>query len=279
MKKTIICYLFLLFSFTLNAQVENSYVKMPKQKKLGISEWTCVFQHVVADPNSKSIRTYQQILQTSTKISIYKDYCYFRIDSVFSDRDRNKITQKDYDNYSKLYGANKSFVTIIKKSEDNELAYRSNIFSDFYVYYEKMPEFNWSISKDTMTVCGYVCHKAISSFRGRTWIAWFSKDINISDGPWKFHGLPGLILSVESEDKEISFKAVTIIKRATEILQNITNNDYTTTRERFLKLKYNYKTRPKQFMNGIVDLQNSEMPNNSMFYNPIEIDVVTSEKL
>jgi len=45
-------------------------------------------------------------------------------------------------------------------------------------------------SDDTLTVAGYVCQKATCLFRGRDYTAWFSNDIPISNGPWKFGGFP-----------------------------------------------------------------------------------------
>ena len=33
-------------------------------------------------------------------------------------------------------------------------------------------------------------------FRGRTYKAWYTMEIEIEEGPWKFHGLPGLIVEI-----------------------------------------------------------------------------------
>ena len=51
---------------------------------------------------------------------------------------------------------------------------------------------------------------AVSDFRGRTWIAWFASEIPISDGPWKFNGLPGLIMEVYDAKKHFHFSLVGI---------------------------------------------------------------------
>lgn len=48
-----------------------------------------------------------------------------------------------------------------------------------------------------------------STFRGRHWLAWYS-DLPISEGPWKFCGLPGMILRIEDSNHEHLFTAISI---------------------------------------------------------------------
>ena len=43
----------------------------------------------------------------------------------------------------------------------------------------------------------YKTQKATAEFGGRSWIAWFSQELPFQDGPYKFYGLPGLIVHVE----------------------------------------------------------------------------------
>ena len=62
--------------------------------------------------------------------------------------------------------------------------------------------FDWHLLDGDSIVCGYPCHKATTTFRGRTWTVWYTLDLPYSDGPWKFCGLPGLVLyAYDSEDK------------------------------------------------------------------------------
>ena len=62
--------------------------------------------------------------------------------------------------------------------------------------------FDWHLLDGDSIVCGYPCHKATTTFRGRTWTVWYTLDLPYSDGPWKFCSLPGLVLyAYDSEDK------------------------------------------------------------------------------
>ena len=75
---------------------------------------------------------------------------------------------------------------------------------------EPYPLQQWSIQNDTLTVCGYKCQKAVCHFRGRNFEAWFAPDIPVSQGPWKFGGLPGLILKLYDVDGLYRFECVNI---------------------------------------------------------------------
>jgi GLPGLI family protein len=56
----------------------------------------------------------------------------------------------------------------------------------------------------------YDCYLAHGYFRERSYTAFFSPKIPISDGPFKFSGLPGLILKIASDDGYITFEAINI---------------------------------------------------------------------
>ena len=67
---------------------------------------------------------------------------------------------------------------------------------------------NWAISSDTTSFLDYICQKATLKFRGRNYEAWFSPQIPVNDGPWKFFGLPGLILKVKDTEDQFDFECI-----------------------------------------------------------------------
>lgn len=79
---------------------------------------------------------------------------------------------------------------------------------NYVTYTEPNDEIKWTVTEDsTKSILGYECVKAETDYHGRHWTAWFAPEIPVGDGPWKFSGLPGLILSVESADAPFSFVA------------------------------------------------------------------------
>jgi len=62
----------------------------------------------------------------------------------------------------------------------------------------------WKLLDDTKEINGMKCQKAKARVYGREYEAWFTTDIPY--GPWKLHGLPGLILEARSTDGEVDFE-------------------------------------------------------------------------
>lgn len=79
---------------------------------------------------------------------------------------------------------------------------------DRFVYEDDPGKWSWQMSAETDTVAGYICQKARTQFRGREYVAWFSPEIPLNDGPWKFSGLPGLILKVEDAEGLFVFELI-----------------------------------------------------------------------
>jgi GLPGLI family protein len=71
-----------------------------------------------------------------------------------------------------------------------------------YFIHDNVEKPVWTIDEsNTKKILGYNCIKATGIFRGAKITAWFTKDLPYSAGPFKFYGLPGLILDVREDDK------------------------------------------------------------------------------
>lgn len=79
------------------------------------------------------------------------------------------------------------------------------------LYFENHTKIIWEIKDETKIISNYNCNKATATFRGRKYTAWFTSELPITTGPWKFHGLPGLILEISDDSKAFSWYVSKII--------------------------------------------------------------------
>lgn len=89
-----------------------------------------------------------------------------------------------------------------------DLKYRLSI-SAFFVYQDSVPSLEWKFSdEETDSIMGYDCRKATVEFAGRNYTAWFTPEIPLPFGPYKFGDLPGLILKLEDAERQYIWEAV-----------------------------------------------------------------------
>jgi len=72
---------------------------------------------------------------------------------------------------------------------------------------------NWKLLNDTATVAGVKCQKATVVYGGRIWEAWFGKSIALQEGPYIFHGLPGLIIRIADTDSNFIFSLISYTEK------------------------------------------------------------------
>lgn len=99
-----------------------------------------------------------------------------------------------------------------------EILFYSLIGPNNFLVRDEYYNFDWKISPDTKNISGYLCIKATTLFRGREWVAWFVPDIPVPFGPWKLHGLPGLIVEAYDTSNKYTFKLVKIEYKKSDIL-------------------------------------------------------------
>ncbi|PKF75696.1 GLPGLI family protein [Chryseobacterium sp. PMSZPI] len=73
--------------------------------------------------------------------------------------------------------------------------FRSVSMDQYKIREDQKPD--WKILPDKQKIGEYNAQKATTNFGGREWTAWFTTEIPFQDGPYKFYGLPGLIVKIE----------------------------------------------------------------------------------
>lgn len=90
------------------------------------------------------------------------------------------------------------------------VTHTEQICQDWFRYDEEMPVMDWELTDSTKTILGYECAGAETDFRGRHWRVFYTPDIPLMEGPWKLHGLPGLIMEAKADGEEYTFGCIGI---------------------------------------------------------------------
>jgi GLPGLI family protein len=134
----------------------------------------------------------------------------------FDDQDETEINPMAASATIVLGGSKRFVFTDLNK---DSLYTKENIFSKQYLILEKVPAFNWVLGTEEKALNDLVLKKATLNFRGRDYVAWYSEDYPVRYGPWKFQGLPGLIMEIHDTTKTYHWQVTGIKKTEIKILE------------------------------------------------------------
>jgi GLPGLI family protein len=212
MKRTILLFILI---FTALMKIEAQYftpvyVSMDKYKTLDSAYLKCIYKLTYVKDSlnpKKTTRIDMQTLLVGPKITKY--FSQYLVDYNLKCSELLKKGAKSIPSYFeqgtsgyevfKNYPSDKFTVTELGSQT------REN-----YLYEEAVPDLQWEMAQGIDTILSYPCQKGTSTFRGRTYEAWFTPEIPISNGPWKFGGLPGLILKVSDLQHNYIFECIGI---------------------------------------------------------------------
>jgi GLPGLI family protein len=70
---------------------------------------------------------------------------------------------------------------------------------------------SWEVLPEKMKIGDMECQKATVKYGERNWTAWFSQSIPLQEGPYIFHGLPGLIIKISDDKNDYDFSLIKTI--------------------------------------------------------------------
>lgn len=148
--------------------------------------------------NKEDVRSEMMYLDTSKEGSRYYSYTAFHSDSLMrADLEKQlKATgqiqmKSDMKKEAVRYSVSKDY-------PDYRTYLHNRIGTDNYKVLEERKQ-NWKISPEKEKIGNWQAQKATLDFAGRQWTAWFTTEIPVQDGPYKFAGLPGLIVKIEDK--------------------------------------------------------------------------------
>lgn len=223
------------------------------QEKLDSTYLMCQYKYTyMNDTLQQTRRDDLFILEIGPKISKFYSYYTFQYDSLMSTPDgeqkKREIFNQSLSDFHKHrdrrkflngFSRKRSATCIYKNYPENGMTVTDFLGGDYVVYEDVLNDQDWQITDSIKTVLNYNCQQAVCRFRGREWIAWFTTDIPVVNGPWKLGGLPGLILEAYDQGNQYYFNIIGLEKK---------NNKPILFGESFFKkIKY-IKTNRKDFL-------------------------------
>ncbi len=168
------------------------------------------YQPDSTDPGSR--RQEDMVLFRNDSISLFQSWIKYKSDSAMKAYFKNKTVEsiassgQGIDSNQLTGGYHPKISVVIKKDfENHKFIIQKQAGVDTYQY-EEPADLDWQIQTDILTINGYACQKATTRVSGRNYAVWFTPEIPIADGPFKFFGLPGLIVQAADTKGFFQFK-------------------------------------------------------------------------
>lgn len=218
------------------------------QKKLDEAYLKCQYDYQYEDDTlTHHLKKDRLVLLIGKKVSKCYSYYSMQVDTIFASPNSYEIMHQQINAAfaSHTDPPHKKMKAYVYKNypEGKMTVTDGGVMLSYYIYEEELNGQEWNMEDSTKMVLGHECQKAICSYHGRMWTAWFATDVPVSDGPWKLCGLPGLIMEAYDIKHQHVFKMVGIENVSQEPIvfsKNYMGNHRfeKTTYERFLKEQY-----------------------------------------
>lgn len=193
---------------SINIMDPNESLKMDSIDKVRfIAQYKLSFVADTSKPGDVTEET--MMLKAGARSSSFYSYTKFVTDSIFREEMKRSggFVNKQFDK-----GQNPGRISyqIFKNYPAGKVTLLDQIATGRFRCEEENETPAWQLLPDTMTILSYPCQKAACRFKGRDYEAWFTTEIPRGEGPWKLHGLPGLILKASDTQRHYVFECTGI---------------------------------------------------------------------
>lgn len=227
-----------------------SFLALNAQQTANRFFYELTFKPKKEKPETEKVMTSLDITRDK---SIYQDFTVPAQDSIIKMEIEAMEKSGTWKDMSKSIKMPKFSFKIYKTYPDMTVSYMDRISTKLFKYDDPVT-FNWKILPDKEKIGAYNTQKATTEFGGRKWTAWFSTELPFQDGPYKFHGLPGLIVKIEDDGKNYSWtlqgnknvenwEEFSFAEKA-NTKYGMSNTAVATTKEKFTKSYENFKADP-----------------------------------
>lgn len=185
----------------------------------------------------------KMMLEIGDKLSLFQSHNALRLFEKFRKMEREGTLESTLSQpiYLEKDEIARFQYRIFKNYPVGKLTFTDQIaFAGSFLFEEELNALVWEIADDTLTVAGHPAQKAVCDYGGRRWEAWFAEELPFSDGPYRFCGLPGLIVKIADMEGHYCFEMLSaeILSEYSPILWK--RKDYIkTTKKDFFKASDN----------------------------------------
>ncbi len=156
------------------------------------------YKFIPDSTNLEDFKTEMMFLDTTKDGSKYYSYTVFNSDSIMKVDLEKQLAATGSINVKSDMQKGSVRYSVTKTYPDYKINLHRRLGMDAYNISDDR-KINWKILPEKEKIGEWNAQKAEADFAGRHWIAWFSTEIPIQDGPYKFRGLPGLIVKIEDK--------------------------------------------------------------------------------
>ena len=128
-----------------------------------------------------------QVLQIGETAQRYIDHGALLADSIFDDGVKTgKAPEEFVPGYHKASKRSVMDSHILFLQREGKMEYFDQILTDYFTYVDSIPQQQWELTAGDSIIAGYTCHRAQTRYRGRDYTAWYTEEIPLSYGPYKF---------------------------------------------------------------------------------------------
>lgn len=203
--------------------------------------------------DSLDIVTQYTYLRIGKENSLFFSEAAYKSDSIMT---KNDIDGKKID--FKNLPDDRLGLFIKKNIKSESLLCYSFEFITHQFQYKESPNFKWNITNESKHILGKKVILAKTSYAGRDYEAYFAPEIPIQDGPYKFFGLPGLILEIYDVKLDHHFLAIGISTTSIIDVNHILENEkfVELSKPKYLKMKKDFQQAPLNEMRAMMKTAN-----------------------
>lgn len=225
-------------------------------KILDKSKYKCTYSYsYLSDSTNTELRKEESfVLLIGEQHNLFKKEYYYYIDSLRYLNSKGLVSNKQVSRGFTTYTPGNSLVNyFITEQHNNPELVITYLTTEGTWETKDTVKIQWTLGKESEHICGFDCKDAYTFFRGRKYIAWYAPDVPLPYGPYKFSGLPGLIIKISDIQNSHSFE-----------LKGLENHSFVIIRENKKTIKMSKEQCDKAVRNyktGLVEKAKMWFPN------------------